>query len=256
MKPLLKNPTKDKIPCIQIENVGCKYKRKGKFFSSKNDYFWAVKNVSLTLYEGEALGIVGRNGAGKSTVLKLMAGILKPDKGIITTKSQKISLLSLQVGFVPHLTGRKNVILSGLMLGLTYKEIATKMSSIIKFSELEEFIDQPVATYSTGMRARLGFSTAFYTNPDVLLIDETLGVGDADFRVKSATVMKQKIKSNKTVVLVSHNASLIKSLCDRAVWIEKGISSAEGETGLVVTQYESHLKKRRKKISAWKKVLE
>ena len=231
-----------KKPVLTIRHAGCVYKRKGSVFSSKKDLFWALKDVSLDLYDGEALGVIGKNGAGKTTMLRLMAGIIKPDRGTIRTNAKKISLLSLQVGFLGHLSGRKNAILSGLMLGLTYEEIECHMRSIIDFSELSEFIDQPVATYSAGMRARLGFSVAFHTNPDILLVDETLGVGDTEFRRKSTMVMKEKIRSNMTVVLVSHNASLIKELCDRAVWIDNGVSENEGRAEEVVEYYENHLK--------------
>lgn len=229
------------LPILELHNVACKYKQKGNLLSLKKKYFWALKDVSFNLYDGEALGIIGRNGAGKTTLLRIIAGIIAPDKGIVRTSAKSISLLSLQVGFVPHLTGRKNIILSGMMLGLTYNEIEERMQSIIDFSEVKEFIDQPVAVYSTGMRARLGFSTAFFTDPDIVLIDETLGVGDAEFRKKSASAMREKIQSNKTVVLVSHNANLIRKLCSRSVWIEGGYAKAEGDTEKVISLYENIL---------------
>ena len=232
----------NKLPILRLNHVACKYKRQDKRFFSGNGYFWALKDVSLNLFDGEVLGIIGRNGVGKTTILKIMAGILKPDKGKMEITTKSITLLSLQVGFVNYLTGRKNAILSGLMLGLKYSEIEQRMHSIIEFSELEDFIDQPVGTYSSGMRARLGFSTAYYTDPDILLIDETLGVGDAEFQKKSAKAMRDKIGSNKTVVLVSHNKNMILDLCDRAVWVEKGISKAEGHAKEVVDLYESSLK--------------
>ncbi len=230
-----------------MRNVGCSYKRKGKLFSGNKDLFWALKDVSFDLYHGEALGVIGRNGAGKSTLLRLMSGLTEPDRGTFVNHGYTASLLSLRVGFVGYLTGRKNAILSGLLLGLTYDQIEERMRSIIEFSELGDFIDQPIHTYSSGMQARLGFSVAFHADPDVLLIDEVLGVGDADFKARSTAVMKEKIKSSKTVVMVSHDAKAIRELCTRAVWINNGVSMAEGETEHVIQEYHDHLKSTAKK---------
>ena len=229
----------DKV-VLSLRNVGYSYKRQGRGNAGKD--FWALKDVSFDLRHGEALGVIGRNGAGKSTLLRLMAGITKPDKGALINNGFTASLLSLQVGFVPYLTGRKNAILSGLLLGLKYHEIEERMLSIIEFSELGDFIDQPIDSYSSGMKARLGFSVAFHADPDVLLIDEVLGVGDVEFQRKSTEVMKAKIKSNKTVVMVTHSAGIIKELCDRAVWIHDGETRAEGKAEDVIKEYEEFLK--------------
>jgi len=152
-----------------------------------------------------------------------------------------MSLLSLQVGFVQYLTGRENAILSGILLGMKKEEVLDNMDNIIKFAELEEFIDQPVKTYSDGMRGRLGFSISLYADPDVLLIDEVMGVGDASFQAKSTEAMRSRIKSDKTVVLVSHNALLLQELCDRVSWIENGISIQTGETNEVLAMYHQSL---------------
>lgn len=147
--------------------------------------FWALKDISFDIFHGETLGVIGRNGVGKSTLLCLIAGIIDPDMGtVFRAENCHASLLSLQVGFVPQLTGRENAVLSGILLGMHRETIESRMEEIIAFSELDEFIDQPIYTYSTGMRARLGFSVAFQTDPDILLVDEVLGVGDADFREK------------------------------------------------------------------------
>ncbi len=227
---------------LTVRNVAFCYGRKGSLFSKSQSNFWALKDVSFDLNRGEALGVIGRNGAGKSTLLRLLAGITQPDKGTITKNGCSTSLLSLQVGFVPYLTGRKNAFLSGLLLGLTYQEIKKQMETIIEFSELGDFINQPIKTYSSGMVARLAFSVAHFAEPDVLLIDEVLGVGDADFRKKSTKVMKEKIKSNKTVVMVSHGTPLVKELCEKSVWIHDGISIAMGETEHVIKEYEDFLK--------------
>jgi lipopolysaccharide transport system ATP-binding protein len=204
--------------------------------------FWAIKDVSLDLYQGETLGIIGRNGVGKSTLLRLMAGILKPDKGeFINYGSYKASLLALQLGFLPYLSGRENAVLSGMLLGLRRQEIQSKMNAIIEFSGLGEFIDRPIATYSSGMMARLGFSVAFQAEPDILLIDEVLGVGDAEFSKKSAKAMQERMKSDKTIVFVSHNAALIRQLCTRAAWIEEGITRISGIPEEVLPLYHRFL---------------
>ena len=230
---------------IELRNVGLFYKMNHIFYSKRKGEFWALSDVSLSVRRGETLGVIGRNGAGKSTLLKIIAGILQPDRGEVIKTQCSATLLSLQVGFVPHLTGLENIMLGGLLLGCTREEIQRKMNDIVAFAELEGFIEQPIHTYSTGMRARLGFAVAFYTDPDVLLVDETLGVGDAEFREKSTARMKERIRSNKTVVLVSHSAPLIAELCDRVVWIEHGKTIMEGESKPVLEAYHGALKEHR-----------
>jgi lipopolysaccharide transport system ATP-binding protein len=225
-------------PILSLRNVGIFYKRNRGVFGEP---FWAIKDVSFDLYHGETLGIIGRNGVGKSTLLRLMTGITKPNKGTFINNGYQISLLSLQLGFIPYLSGRENALLSGMFMGLRKKEIKAKMDAIIEFSELGDFIEQPIATYSSGMIARLGFSVAFQVDPDVLLVDEILGVGDAEFSQKSTKVMREKIRSNKTIVFVSHQGNLIKELCNRAVWIEEGVSKAEGEPDRVLKEYHQFL---------------
>lgn len=225
-------------PILSLRNVGVFFKRKRGVFGEP---FWALKDVSFDLYQGETLGVIGRNGVGKTTLLRLMAGIIKPSKGIFINTGQQASLLSMQLGFVHYLSGRENAILSGMLMGLRKADIKAKMDAIIAFAELEHFIDQPIATYSSGMVARLGFSVAFQVDPDILLIDEVLGVGDAQFSQKSAQVMKEKMCSHKTIVFVSHNGAAIHELCNRAVWIEEGISKAEGKTDDVLKEYHQFL---------------
>lgn len=224
---------------LSLQNVGTFYWRQAGYL--RKERFWALKDVSFDLHHGESLGIIGRNGAGKSTLLQVLAGILRPDRGELINYGVQAALLSLQIGFVPYLTGRQNALLSGMLIGLHRKEVIEKMADIQAFSELGEFFDQPISTYSSGMKARLGFSVAFQLNPDVLLIDEVLGVGDSDFRRKSSAVMQDKICSDKTIVLVSHSAETIRRLCDRAVWIEEGISRAYGDTSDVLRLYENQL---------------
>ncbi len=226
-------------PLITLDHVGVYYRRRNGLFGG--DKFWALKDVSLELYPGETLGIVGHNGAGKSTLMKVLAGIIKADRGIIHNQGYRASLLALQLGFIHYLSGRENAILSGILIGLSKKEVEAKLDDIIAFAELEEFIDQPIITYSSGMIARLGFSVALYADPDIILIDEVLGVGDAAFNKKSTTMMREKIKNNKTVVFVSHNADIVADICDRVVWVEHGKSKMAGDTDVVLKAYHDSL---------------
>lgn len=231
-------------PVLELRNVGVRYVRGRSLLPGRSSDFWAIQDVSMVIRRGETLGVIGRNGAGKSTLLRLLSGIIRPDRGEMIDHGYLSTLLSLQVGFVPHLSGRKNAVLSGLLLGLSLREIEERMDSIVEFAELEEFIDEPIQTYSSGMRARLGFSTAFHVDPDILLVDEVLGVGDAAFVKKSKAVMREKIRSDKTVVLVSHSAGSIRSLCDRAIWIDKGRVAAEGDVEEVLDAYLSSTRTR------------
>ncbi len=227
-------------PAIRLRHVGVSYRRRAGF--ARASMFWALRDVSLDLFHGETLGIIGRNGVGKSTLLRVLAGIIAPDRGEMVSDGCRASLLSLQVGFIPHLTGRENAMLSGMLLGLSRRAMLDGMESIIGFAEQEEFIDQPVSTYSAGMRARLGFSVAFMAKPDVLLVDEILGVGDEGFRAKSTAAMRDRLKSNQTVVLVSHSAPTVRELCNRVIWIEGGATFMAGPTDEVMDAYEKKLR--------------
>lgn len=225
-------------PALSLKQAGASYWRRTGLF--RGESYWALRDVSFTLYRGESLGVIGRNGAGKSTLLQLLAGILSPDRGRMINHGVRTALLSLQIGFLPYLTGRQNAVLSGILLGLDRCEVEDQLEEIRTFSELGEFFDQPIHTYSSGMRARLGFAVAIRLEADVLLIDEVLAVGDAEFRKKSAEVLTDKIRSDKTVVLVSHNTGTLRQLCDRAVWIEDGVSRMEGPVDEVLKAYEQH----------------
>ena len=220
---------------LELKNVGFCYSRRSGLF--KKDIFWALKDVSFDVYRGETLGVLGRNGAGKSTLLRILAGIFVPDRGTVKSNGCRASLLSLQVGFVPHLTGRENAILSGMLLGVRRKAIEEKITAIQEFADLGDFFDQPVRNYSSGMRARLGFAVTFQADPDIVLVDEVMGVGDAEFRIKSTAAMKEKIKSDKTVIMVSHTPQTLLELCDRIVWIEGGKTVLEGEPQRVLDEY-------------------
>lgn len=203
-------------PVITLENVSLYYRqRQGLFRKSK--YFQAIKDLSMVIQRGENLGIIGRNGAGKSTLLKILAGILKPDEGRIINHGYSVSLLALQAGFDPELTGYENALLSGMLMGYTRKQMEAQMSTIQEFSELGEFMEQPIKTYSSGMRSRLGFSVAIHATPDILLLDEVLSVGDKEFRKKAEKAMTDKFESEQTIVLVSHSESQIERLCNRTI---------------------------------------
>ena len=222
-------------PLINLTDVGFTYRTLTGLMSIEK--YQALKSINLEILPGETLGVIGSNGSGKSTLLKILARIYQPDEGKITFKAQKISLLSLALGFDPRLSGLDNAVFSSMLLGATLKEAKQKVPGIIDFSELGEFASHPVRTYSSGMRARLGFSVALNMQADVLLIDEAMAVGDAKFSAKSEKAIVQKLTSSQTVVLVSHSADQINRLCDRAVWIEKGEIVLAGETGLVAQKY-------------------
>ena len=222
-------------PLISLIDVGFTYRTLSGLFSIEK--YQALNSINLEIRPGETLGIIGSNGSGKSTLLKVLARIYEPDEGKIVYNANKISLLSLALGFDARLSGFDNAILSSMLLGATLREAKQKVDGIIGFSELGEFASHAVRTYSSGMRARLGFSVALNMKADVLLIDEALAVGDAKFKAKSEKAIVERVTSSQTVVLVSHSGPQINRLCDRAVWIEKGEIVLEGDTGLVTQRY-------------------
>jgi len=222
---------------ISVQNATLSYPVKQGFLRWSK--YTPFSNISFDLHRGETIGIIGRNGAGKSTLLRMIAGIIEPDQGRIVNHGASVSLLSLGVGFMPHLTGRENAMLSGMLLGLRMGDIAKQIDKIVEFAGLEKFIEQPLHTYSSGMRARLGFSIAIQASPDVLLIDEVLGVGDEEFREKSTAEMKRLIKSDKTVVLVSHSLPTIRELSNRLIWIQNGCIQYQGDVEKGLSLYTS-----------------
>ena len=222
-------------PVMSLRDVAVSYRRRAGVMRWSR--YWALNNVSFDLFKGETLGVIGRNGAGKSTLLRVLAGIISPDRGELINYGCSVTLQSLRVGFIPHLTGRENAILSGMLLGLHRSYVEERMDKIIEFSGLEDFIDQPVKMYSTGMQARLGFSVSIQMDPDIILVDEVLGVGDVEFRQKSSEAMREKISSNKTVVIVSHDENMLKEICDRVLWIDKGVSKAGSDVDSSLSLY-------------------
>lgn len=230
----------DREPILSLQGVGLAFNR-GGLKLRRQPAFWVLKDISFELQRGETLGVIGRNAAGKSTLLRLLAGIIQHDRGKLTNRAQSTALLSLQIGFVPHLTGRENAILSGILLGLRRAEVERRMDEIVDFSELGGFIDEPLSSYSSGMRARLGFAVAYQVDPDILLIDEVLGVGDEAFLAKSTAAMHERIRSDKTIILVSHAPATIQTLCNRAVWIDEGVTRAMGEVREVISAYHAEV---------------
>ena len=202
----------------------------------------AVKNVSFEVNRGEILGIIGKNGSGKSTMLRAMAGIFQPDSGYIDLKGNSISLMSIGVGFNEDISGRKNIVLSGMTLGFTEEEMLRRTPEIIDFAEIGDFIDMPVRTYSSGMHSKLAFAITANLDTDIMLVDEVLSVGDERFKKKSRNKMKELITdSNRTVIMVSHEMDVMRELCDRILWINDGEMIAIGKTDEIITEYQKYM---------------
>ena len=199
--------------------------------------FWALRKVTFDVGRGEVFGIIGSNGSGKSTLLRVLARIYAPDEGELQLRGKVSSLITLGAGFNGNLSGRENIQYNGMLLGLTKQEIADKLDSIMAFADLGDFIDNPVRTYSSGMRARLGFSVAVHVDPEILVVDEVLAVGDARFRQRCATKMQELFSSGTTVVMVNHSMEAIVQMCHRVMWLDKGHPKMIGEPLDVVKAY-------------------
>lgn len=210
------------------------------FRPGRMDTFEAIHPMSFETHEGDVVGIIGKNGSGKSTLLRAVSGIFSPDSGEIETYGNTVSLMALGVGFRPDLSGRENIFLSGLLLGFRESQIRERLDEIIEFSELGDFIDMPVRTYSNGMFSKLAFSISAIMEPDILLIDEVLSVGDAKFKKKSyqkiRTLLSERVK---TAMVVSHNMDTLRTLCNRVLWIHEGHLVADGSTDEVIRAYEA-----------------
>jgi ABC-type polysaccharide/polyol phosphate transport system ATPase subunit len=247
----------DEMVAIEAKNLGIRYSlrltRKNtvktsvvqRVRRSGDTSFWALRNVSFAVRHGESLGIIGPNGAGKSTLLQVLAGILTPSEGDVALNGHISSLLTLGVGFDEDLTGTDNIRLAGAFMGIDHKVVEEKLPGIVNYADLGEFIDAPIKTYSSGMRARLGFSIATSVEPDILLLDEVLSTGDAAFREKSKQRVGELVQEAKAIVLVTHDMNWVLEYCNRAMLIEKGHIVAEGSPADVVREHQERSAERR-----------
>lgn len=237
-------------PVIQLDHIAVRYRipsekiRSFKEYAIRRvkgqiryEYFWALNGVSVAIQAGEVLGIIGPNGAGKSTLLKVVARVLRPTRGRVRVRGLVAPLLELGAGFDYELTGRENIYLNGALLGLSKKELDSRFDPIVEFSGLQAFVDAPLRTYSSGMIARLGFSVATERRPEVLIVDEILGVGDTDFQNKSLERIRQFQRQGTTILLVSHSLDSVTQMCSRVVWLDHGLKMADGPAPEMVGRY-------------------
>jgi lipopolysaccharide transport system ATP-binding protein len=240
-------------PAIAVRRLGKRFRRpdpdrprtlkdailRGSWRSHPSEHFWALRDVTFSIAPGQMVGVIGRNGAGKSTLLRLIGNVGRPDTGDVETRGRIGGLLDLGAGFHPDLTGRENVFINGVIAGLTRGEVAQRFDSMVAFAELEDFIDSPMRTYSTGMQMRLGFAVAVHTDPDILLIDEILSVGDLTFQRKCLERVAEFKAAGCAILLVTHDGHAVRQLCDDALWLENGRLVAYGQTEVVVGEYEA-----------------
>lgn len=236
---------------IEVKDLKIRYRSLNKISIKKSlfklkktnsEIFEAVRGVSFNVKQGEIVGLTGKNGSGKSTMLRAIAGIFAPDEGSIDLHGKTVSLLAIGVGFQKRLTGRENIYLSGMLLGFSEDEINAHMKEIIEFSELGDFIDKPVKTYSSGMYSKLAFSITVILETEIMLIDEVLSVGDAKFKKKSYRKMKELIsQEDRTVIIVSHSTETLRKLCDRVIWLHDGKIRMDGPTDEVLPAYDEFM---------------
>jgi len=237
-------------PVIRVEHVSVRYRVPRERILSIKDYairkvkgqivideFWALRDVSLEVRKGEILGVIGHNGAGKSTLLKLIARVQRPSSGRVRVRGRVAPLLELGAGFDPEMTGRENLFLNGTLLGFTAADIASRVDRMVDFAGLRDFIDRPLRTYSTGMSARLGFASATDVQPDILILDEVLGVGDLDFQKKCAARLEELRRHGDAIIMVSHNVAVLRATCHRVAWLHHGELRAVGDAAQVVDEY-------------------
>ena len=236
---------------ITISDLGKKFRRRsadaprtakewllrGRKANGGKDHFWALRSLSLEIRPGEMVGVIGHNGSGKSTLLRLIGGVMMPDEGQVDVRGRVSGLLTLNTGMHEDLSGRENIVINGVIAGLSRTEVKEKLDDIIRFAELESFIDNPVRTYSSGMKLRLGFATAAHVEPDILLIDEVLSVGDMAFQQKCLDRIEQFRKRGCTIVLITHEIGQVEKLCDRAIWLDQGRVAGFGEPAMVIDAY-------------------
>lgn len=236
---------------IKIENVGMRFNLSQEKIDNIKEYFikmvkrelmfqefWALKDVSFEIEEGDRVGVVGLNGAGKSTLLKIISGVMKPTEGNVNIKGKLVPLLELGAGFDNNYTGRENIYLNGAILGYTKEFLEEKYEEIVDFAEIKDFMDVPIKNFSSGMKARLGFSIATVVEPEILVLDEVLSVGDAKFRKKSEARIMELFDNGITVLFVSHSIEQVKRLCNKAIWLEKGRIVMQGDAEEVCNAYD------------------
>lgn len=239
---------------LQVNNVSKKYQiynnpadRLFQFFTHKKKYyrdFQSLKDISFSLLQGESIGIIGRNGSGKSTLLQIIASTVTPSTGEVIKEGRIAAILELGAGFNPEYTGRENIYINAAFLGLTKEEVDARYESMVDFSEIRDFIDQPVKTYSSGMYVRLAFSVAIHVNPDILIVDEALSVGDAPFQHKCLKKIDEMKKNGMSILFVSHDLGAVKRFCEKALWIHQGELVAKGDSNHIVDMYNIFLKKK------------
>jgi lipopolysaccharide transport system ATP-binding protein len=234
---------------VLSRSITAPFRRSAKLVAESPTDFWALRGVELKVQRGEILGIVGRNGAGKSTLLKVLSRITAPTRGRITVRGRMTSLLEVGTGFHPELSGRENVFLNGALLGMSRRDISRKLDAIIAFAEIEKFVDTPVKRYSSGMYVRLAFSVAAHMEPDILVIDEVLAVGDAEFQRRCLGKLEDTRNEGKTVLVVSHHIPTVMKLCRSAVWLDQGAVVMQGPTREVCAQY---MAMKRVNASTWR----
>ncbi len=225
---------------IQLSGVSKKYELHHekptmveKFVHGRNETFWALKDIELTVKKGEKIGIIGANGSGKTTLLKIITGITTPTTGSVSVRGKIVSLIDLEAGFHADLNGYDNIFLNGMLLGMSKQEIASKLHEIVAFADIRQFVDASLFTYSEGMKLRLGFAVAVHADPDILILDESISVGDREFRKKSLDKIKELIRKDKTVLFVSHWMDFLKHTCNHIVVLKNGQIHADGSTNIL-----------------------
>lgn len=262
------NKPSDNEYIVEVDNVTIRFNKATEKINDLKEYFiklvkrqlmfqefLGLQDVSLKIKKGEAWAIIGTNGSGKSTLLKVISKILKPYKGSVTVKGSVASLIELGAGIDPRLTARENIYLNGCLLGYSKKFIDEKFDEIVEFAELEDFLDSPVKNFSSGMKSRLGFSVATMVEPDILIVDEVLAVGDVLFKKKCMAKMKQMLNNGTTLLIVSHNMNHIQAMCDKAIWLNKGKVVKQGDMKEVCDEYLATIEEKKAKEKAEKEKL-